>query len=1312
MPSVRDGTVCVDELASDVGEAFALGVEDIEVVKRVVHKFPEHVSRSEVFDDSDEVEVFDKIEVNDELEVVEGSVPSEMIMDDPHKSVVHGDGSGIDDELLRDVADVGVTERHNIPVHTNSSVPRIDRMPSVVLLENRNQPGPTTAMISLCFIVAPQASPSLFQPSHCTRRRRPLDDVRHSLIDFVSTAISSATTASTATSSPSFHPSAQTPLSSARVGAQAASRRFLFMGFALGSLVVMSGFRPLETSSISGFFALFELRSLFFAVVVFLVLLVLAYLTNPTETSFRAFLTEQAFRHHLSRLDDVDAQDEIDSLSSASRLDILSKRSSPKHRASDTYASPPLAFANRASVSLRTPKHIFRSLGILSIAAVVPQTPLNRSSINGTQRTDGNATREDKDEEPSAYASLISDSWFIGAFGMWFWAANLDGFWRVAGLVVNAEADGTVSGILEIKALDRSNEVDRTSSSGYRILSFMLSLLFTHLKRTFLAGSPFTSNGNINHGQRPSPKLRSRERFSQQQNSHSHNHRSQTPPPLPKSASLPLHTKRSATPLTPEKSQHNPHTHLNGLSFTASSTTSPLVQPPLSSVSENRSTSATSLSLPTSSTSPPSSSPSRSPSLLFASSPLITEILRQLTASQSALADLRTQLSDFHTTSASARTVLDEQLEKQRVQKRSDDASKGELKAQTKALEDQKRAAESARRDAEKRLKLACAERDSKFALSERLEREIDELHAQMEMQGAEIVSSGVEAGALASELAEQVEERRSEIREAEEEVAQLGARVREMEEKVAGEEQRLEHACAEAEVRKKQRNQRQVQMQMEEEKKLTNGAGMNVNDGTWHVLPHLQDIQAESRTSTLERTDIFPPSPATTSMPDSSLSIAPPEGQIRPHMSSLALPIPAANISTSGSFSIFDPDLNARSRARSHSRGFAPFSDMSSPGLLSPTGESLLPSSLYKSLGMGAAIESPVSPLIPAGMDVSRSFQSDDDIILDRDWLNSRNRCAGDVGQPLAFPSRISLGTETSPASPATSSRDFETREPLGIRERLSSLNMDAQRATFPARSSVSEVSSTAMEAVPSVVPNLTRRSGWFTSSKDKDAKAREKKGLNPDAKEFSLSKDKERTFSALLSRSRGGSHSGSGSSSTPSTASLSTPDSASLVDSPSSMSASATTPAAHTHGRATSSLLSLGSSWFGSSRAFAPTPLEREQLSLGRVLGGTPNASLDRLPGLPKTSPHQKPALPHAHPTTVLPRPWDSALGLGLGMGAGAIKTSFSPFEDEPVVGSPSASSSSPTDESVGAGSDGARSSVAYEHGHDQRTRTTYSL
>ena len=76
------------------------------------------------------------------------------------------------------------------------------------------------------------------------------------------------------------------------------------------------------------------------------------------------------------------------------------------------------------------------------------------------------------------------------------------------------------------------------------------------------------------------------------------------------------------------------------------------------------------------------------------------------------------------------------------------------------------------------------------------------------------------------------------------------------------------------------------------------------------------------------------------------------------------------------------------------------------------------------------------------------------------------------------------------------------------------------------------------------------SRRSAWFSKDKNKDGKekgkengthkTKEKKGLNPDAKEFSLSKDKERSFFASL-RNKGSTtpNSGSGSSSTPSTAS-----------------------------------------------------------------------------------------------------------------------------------------------------------------------------
>ncbi|KAH8111635.1 hypothetical protein DFH11DRAFT_591744 [Phellopilus nigrolimitatus] len=163
---------------------------------------------------------------------------------------------------------------------------------------------------------------------------------------------------------------------------------------------------------------------------------------------------------------------------------------------------------------------------------------------------------------------------------MWFWAANLNGLWRDAGIIAKDDVDGTVSGVLEVKALDRSDVPNYTSS---------------------------TSNGNTNHSQRRGPKLRSRERFTHQ-NGHTH-HRSQTPPPLPKSASLPLHTKGGAHLSTPEKSHH----HLNDSIGSSLSITSspPLVQPTLPVTTEARSIKQISLPVPASTITSPSASPSR-----------------------------------------------------------------------------------------------------------------------------------------------------------------------------------------------------------------------------------------------------------------------------------------------------------------------------------------------------------------------------------------------------------------------------------------------------------------------------------------------------------------------------------------------------------------------------------------------------------------------------------------------------------------------------------------------------------------------------
>ncbi|EJD02831.1 uncharacterized protein FOMMEDRAFT_20078 [Fomitiporia mediterranea MF3/22] len=1050
----------------------------------------------------------------------------------------------------------------------------------------------------------------------------------------------------------------------------------------------MSGFRPLQPSTFSRFSALFQLRSMLLSVVVFFVLLVLAYLTNPSETSFRAFLTEQAFRHHLSRLDDADTQDELESAGSSTKTDALYRRgpsSFHKNRSITAISSPPFPFASRASVSLRTPKHIFRSFGIFSIAAVVPTSSSHRSSPIRGQRGDESATRTDRDGASNASTALISDSWFIGAFGMWFWAVNLDGLWKDAGLIEKDEADGTITGVLEIKALDRSDDSNRSSHAQY-------------------------GNGNLNHGQRTSPKLRSRERFAHQ-NGNALSHRSQTPPPLPKSASLPLHTKRGSHTLQSDKALNggpNSH-HSNNNSFTDPSVPSGVIQPPISITPEFCSVNATSLPvLAPSST--PSASPSRSPSTLFASSPLIAEILRQISSSQSAISDLHAQLRDFNASSTQARNALDDELARQRERKRADDAAKAELKAHTKTLEDQKRSTEAARRDAEKRLRAAQSERGKAEARIERSEREINTLQTQMEAHGAAIVSSGVETGALVTDLQEQIEEKRSEVRTVEDELAQLSSQLREMEEKVSDEEHRLEVAKAEADERRQKSNAAYLYSQHTSygDRSLltyTNGS----NTGASYQFPQLQVKPSEGKFT--DKMDVQPSSPIRKSIPDSPLSTAPAEAHTY-HVSRPGPPIPTPlDANLANGYSPFNLDFGShRPNRNSLPHKFAPFSsELASPGPISPTGESLLPSSLYESLGMAIPINTD-SPVSATSMDISRSFQSEDDAVLDRNWPVHRKLSVGDVGQPVMFPSS-SPGVHTSPVSPAASTYSPDTLEAyeMGqkVRERTTSQPMDLQRATFPSRSSGASFALRQAlipyaydDHVEAAADTSGRRSGWFASHKDKCSKTSpEKKGLNPDAKEFSLSKDKERSFSALLSRSRGSGHSSSsGTSSTPSSASLSTPDSSSLVSSPSLSSATTvkngspqgqSTPAAAPRTTTAASLLGFGSSWFGgSSRAFAPTPLEREQLS--RALGGTANSSLDKLDGFPSLpiSPQSKPALVHSN-SQAPTRPWDTNVAFGLRVNG---SKGFSPFEDdEPKVTSLHSGSGSSSEESAESSKEG---------------------
>jgi hypothetical protein len=158
-----------------------------------------------------------------------------------------------------------------------------------------------------------------------------------------------------------------------------------------------------------------------------------AYLTNPSENTFRAYLTEQSFRQHLSRLDEN--CDDV-----ANKFREGASRVAPSRIANPVTShilpfdgTSPFHFANRASISLRTPKHVFHSFGIFTVAAMIP---LPKSSM-----------RDDRD------GLMISDSWYIGAFGKW-WRGGVLETWYQDVISRSKDEESWSSGILSMKSLD------------------------------------------------------------------------------------------------------------------------------------------------------------------------------------------------------------------------------------------------------------------------------------------------------------------------------------------------------------------------------------------------------------------------------------------------------------------------------------------------------------------------------------------------------------------------------------------------------------------------------------------------------------------------------------------------------------------------------------------------------------------------------------------------------------------------------------------------------------------------------------------
>lgn len=521
---------------------------------------------------------------------------------------------------------------------------------------------------------------------------------------------------------------------------------------------------------------LFFSRSLYIQIYLFAT----AYFTNPTEASFRAFLTELAFRQHLSRLSeaqDVDPDEYDDESRSQHSTRLLDHKNTPKQgvlhghglshghtSASATEAPIVFHFANKASVSLRTPGYHLRSFAVLTFAIASPvEMAIAPVPIPNPAHAHAQPPKPISWNNPSTHGT-----WFIGAFGKWWLGLEMNMQPRQVRLTAQDDA------ALRERELARSRGDDVESGSSSRqseetFASQKASKL--NIPRRALTAAP------------PRTKAALRERLSLQTGSlhkrdaHANTQtppRPTTPPPLPKSASLPLHAKRVLPP-SPDARRAKGE---NGVHHS----------PPL---------------LPTT-TIPDINTPARArtPST-HDHSPIIADILKQLDAARSATSDLHTQLAEFQDASIRAHGNLQTEVDAARAMKKREDAGRAEVKTRTKVLDDARRQADGSKREAEKKLKAATAARDGATDRIERLEREVEELQRRMTEDSTRAMESRVQADEERNQISETLAVKRDEIKTAEDVVVELNTRAKDLEGKIAEEAARLQKMKEDAEVRR-----------------------------------------------------------------------------------------------------------------------------------------------------------------------------------------------------------------------------------------------------------------------------------------------------------------------------------------------------------------------------------------------------------------------------------------------------------------------------------------------------------------------------
>ena len=189
---------------------------------------------------------------------------------------------------------------------------------------------------------------------------------------------------------------------------------------------------------------------------------------------------------------------------------------------------------------------------------------------------------------------------------------------------------------------------------------------------------------------------------------------------------------------------------------------------------------------------------SRTSSISAASdhSPTIADVLKQITAAQASVHDLQSQLQEAQNAANQSRDSLEVELSDLRLRRREEDQKRLDGRARTKTLEETRRMAETTKREAEKKMKIARNAKDSAVRRMEELELEIQGLRERMEHDHAVLAAEPDDADTTEEEeLVSELEGKKKEVRVAEDVVVALNTRARELEEKIDESKSRLRSA-------------------------------------------------------------------------------------------------------------------------------------------------------------------------------------------------------------------------------------------------------------------------------------------------------------------------------------------------------------------------------------------------------------------------------------------------------------------------------------------------------------------------------------